>query len=68
MADGRSPPSGGGTAGSLKEKVDKIKEGLELDAALPIPAAIKQANELMELPNTGSLPAQAAALIEAIGL
>ena len=49
-------------------KVKRIKDVLELEATLSLPAAIRTANELMGLPATGSLVAQATALLEALGI
>ena len=48
--------------------VKRIKDVLELEATLSLPAAIRTANELMGLPATGSLVAQATALLEALGI
>ena len=53
---------------SLAEKVGKIKQALLLDESLPMPVAIKQANENMGLPATGTLPTQADALLVALGV
>ena len=52
----------------LVPKVKRIKDVLELEATLSLPAAIRTANELMGLPATGSLVAQATALLEALGI
>ena len=48
--------------------VEQIKSALTIDAATPMPAAIKQANEMMGLAGTGPMPQQAAALMAALGL
>ena len=55
---------------SLAEKVAKIEKALALplDASLPMPVAIKQANEIIGLTAAGPLPAQADALIVAMGI
>ena len=45
-----------------------IKVALELDAELPMPAAIRAANEMMDLQAQGGLPAQAEALLQALGV
>ena len=44
------------------------KEALELEPSLSMPAAIKQANEMMGLASQGPLPSQADALLSALGL
>jgi len=41
---------------------------LGLEATLTLPAAICKANQMMDLPDTGSLPAQATALLEKLGI
>ena len=48
----------------------KLAHCLELviDAALPMAAAIKQANDTMGLPSQGPLPQQVAALVAALGI
>jgi hypothetical protein len=53
---------------TLGGKVGRIKEALELDASLSIPAAIKAANGMMGLEAVGGLPTQADALLQAIGV
>jgi hypothetical protein len=53
---------------TLAQKVERIKRALELDAALPLPRAIRDANAAMGLPPTGSLPAQADALLAHLGV
>ena len=55
-------------ADSLVGEVDRIKAALDLDTALSIPAAIRRANELMELAPQGGLPTQAKTLLRAIGI
>jgi hypothetical protein len=61
------PPST--RSGSLKEAVAKICAALDLDASnLSMPMAIREANEMMGLEAEGPLPAQAARLLEALGL
>ena len=52
----------------LVQQVQMIKETLSIDAKVAPPMAIKQANELMGLPNEGTLPEQAEKLMEALGL
>jgi hypothetical protein len=52
----------------LLAKVVQIKEALDLAVSLSMPAAVKQANELMELEPQGGLPTQVAALMAALGL
>jgi hypothetical protein len=56
------------TAGGLPGKVRQIKEALQLDASLPMPAAIKQANEMMEIEPQGGLPTQVALLMAELEL
>ena len=55
-----------GSTMTLPDKVARIKRALDLDEALSLPAAIKAANEMMNLPDTGGLPAQADALMAAL--
>ena len=52
---------------TLAEKVGRIKAALMLHDGLAMPLAIKQANEMMGLPQVGTLPAQADALLAALG-
>ena len=53
------PPSVDPPEMSFYNKVGRIRELLSIDAATPIPAAIKQANQVMGLPDAGTLPQQA---------
>ena len=54
---------------SLADKVAKIKESLQLDGSLAIPAAIAEANKMMGLEAQGKpLPKQADALLEELGV
>ena len=57
-----------GSTMTLPDKVARIKRALDLDEALSLPAAIKAANEMMNLPDTGGLLAQAGALMAALRL
>ena len=50
------------------EALSYVKAQLALDDALPMKTAIRQANELMGLPNEGSAPDQVQALLEAVGV
>ena len=45
-----------------------IKEALSVEAGLPLPAAIKAANELMGSDGAGPLPEQVRRLVEELGL
>jgi hypothetical protein len=67
-----APPSVRGGAApegpSLAQKVSRIKTALLLDASLPMPVAISQANTQMGLPSQSTLPDQADALIRALGI
>jgi len=65
--DGRASSSCA-PANSLAEKVGKIKMALQLDASLSMPAAIQAANELMAMQPRNGLPAQADALLDALGV
>jgi len=58
-----SPPAVG-----LRQQVQLIKAELELDASLSTPLAIKQANELMGVTAKGTLPEQAALLMQQLGI
>ena len=49
------------------DALSHVKAQLALDDALPMETAIRQANELMGLPNEGSAPDQVQALLEAVG-
>lgn len=53
---------------SLGEKVQLIKSELCLAAALPMAAAIAEANEQMGVPAEGALPGQADRLMAVMGL
>ena len=54
---------------TLKNKVKRICAALELDAGLSMPEVIRQANELMELDNSGrGLPWQANVLLAKLGV
>jgi len=57
-------------AETLRAKVDRIKEALGLDPELSLPAALRVANESMELvvDSSRGLPSQADALLEVIGI
>jgi len=46
----------------------KIKEALMIDAGKAMPIAIKEANDIMGLPNSGPLPAQVKELVKQLGL
>lgn len=61
--DNVSPP-----AGTLADKVHRIKVELGLDMEMPMAAAIKQANELMGIQPEGTMPMQADALMVALGV
>ncbi len=62
------PQHAGGGGTGLAAQVGQIKAALTLDPAMPLPAAIKEANSQMGLPNEGTLPDQATALMAALGL
>ena len=66
------PASSGASAGSaargMKQRVDAIKEALSVEAGLPLPAAIKAANELMGIDGAGPLPEQVRRLVDELGL
>ena len=65
----RGPPGGGGGGGgTMADKLKSIRQELVIDAALPMAAAIKQANDTMGLPSQGPLPQQVAALVAALGI
>ena len=53
------PPAVEAPEMSFYNKVGRIRELLSIDAATPIPAAIKQANTMMGLQDGGTLPQQA---------
>ena len=54
---------------SLSDRVDRIKEELELSNSMPLAMAIMQANTLMGLePVSKAIPVQVAALLAAMGL
>ena len=53
---------------SLTAQVDKIKEELEMEPTMKMPSAIRAANAQMGLPDEGTWPQQAAALIAALGV
>lgn len=53
---------------TLLFKVNRVKSALDLDTVLSMPAAINTANALMQLPSQGSLPSQADALLQALGV
>ena len=54
---------------TLADKVKRICAALELDAGLSMREVIRQANELMELENSGrGLPSQANALLAKLGV
>ena len=55
-------------ARGMKQRVDAIKEALSVEAGLPLPAAIKAANELMGIDGAGPLPEQVRRLVEELGL
>ena len=52
----------------MADKLKSIRQELVIDAALPMAAAIKQANDTMGLPSQGPLPQQVAALVAALGI
>ena len=52
----------------MSPQVARVKEALQLEPTLHIPAAIREANRQMGLPNEGTLPAQMDALMEALGI
>ena len=53
----------------LLQQVQRIKEALGLDEpTAPALPALKKANELMGLPSEGTLPEQAAKLLQALGI
>ena len=45
----------------------QVKEALQLDPTLHVPAAIREANRQIGFPNEGTLPVQTDALMEALG-
>ena len=47
---------------------EKIKSALMIEADKPMPVAIKEANDIMGLPNEGPLPGQVKELIVQLGL
>ena len=53
---------------SLVERIDLIRQELQLEMGSPMMMAVKEANEIMGLVGRGSLPDQVAALMEAMGL
>jgi hypothetical protein len=55
-------------AHTLSDSVAKIKNALDIDATISMPAAIKEANKLMDMEGKGGLPAQANALLKALGI
>ena len=57
-----------GAAHTLFDSVAKIKNALDIDARMSMPAAIKEANKLMDMEEKGGLPAQAKTLLEALGI
>ena len=58
-ASSAPPPSVDPPEMSFYNKVGRLRDLLSIDAATPIPAAIKQANQMMGLPDAGTLPQQA---------
>ena len=66
-AAGTTPATSTAPQETLMSQVARIKEALALDASLPPPVAIKQANEMMDIKPEG-LPAQASKLLAAIGI
>jgi hypothetical protein len=63
------PQKASDSPAGLASKIDRIKEALELDASLSIPATLAKANAMMELnPNGSGLPSQADALLAALGI
>ena len=63
-----SGASAGSAARGMKQRVDAIKEALSVEAGLPLPAAIKAANELMGIDGAGPLPEQVRRLVGELGL
>ena len=63
-----SGASAGSAARGMKQRVDAIKEALSVEAGLPLPAAIKAANELMGIDGAGPLPEQVRRLVDELGL
>ena len=63
-------PAGGGAQFGLVQKVTKIKKTLDMEMFIPLPMAIKQANEMMgiEPPSDAKLPAQVETLLEGGGV
>ena len=54
---------------SLPSQVNRIKDALGIDMDLAIAPALREANRVMGLPDgQGSLPSQAAAILEQLGL
>ena len=45
-----------------------VKEALGIDAAMPLTAAVAEANGMMGLAGTGPLPQQIEALLSSLGL
>ena len=54
--------------GNFAAQVSTIKTALDIDADLAVVPALRQANQMMSLSNEGSLPSQAAAILEQLGL
>jgi hypothetical protein len=64
----KTEASASSPAEGLLQQVARIKEVLELDAKLPPPSAIKQANAMLELPGEGSLKEQVRQVMDALGM
>tara|TARA_A100001015_G_scaffold161562_1_gene179610 strand:+ start:413 stop:1036 length:624 start_codon:yes stop_codon:yes gene_type:complete len=62
------PPPTSHIEEKLLSKVERIKSTLGLDAELRIIESITEANELMGLPGKGTLPMQADALLDELGI